>query len=293
MARTRNAVKRQKVATVESALFNPDVVFLLAALLDARDLCQVSLTCKTLGGRRADAVDGLSLVEKAAMRLFECASEWERPCLPKHPGEGWIELLRHLLMLRSKLTFDQLVGGNIQHGEEESIIRTIASNIQSSSALCSNHVMRCGKHFAVFTGNGRIGVVRPVQIKRCDFGEGELYRFSPSTSGFWEYPIGQRTDRWTDSNVHCCTVSINLGLSCWYDWADDQSITSIDGFQHNTPIGLLLDLDEGTLSISQNGQRLATLKDGLSGEYCWYADVWGSASISIERGLIPGEQQAG
>ena len=27
MARTRNAVKRQKVATVESALFNPDVAF--------------------------------------------------------------------------------------------------------------------------------------------------------------------------------------------------------------------------------------------------------------------------
>ena len=59
MARTRNAVKRQKVATVESALFNPDVVFLLAALLDARDLCQVSLTCKTLGGKQA-AYSGLS-----------------------------------------------------------------------------------------------------------------------------------------------------------------------------------------------------------------------------------------
>ena len=37
--RTHNAVKWQTVA-VESALFSPDVVFLLAALLDSRDLCQ-------------------------------------------------------------------------------------------------------------------------------------------------------------------------------------------------------------------------------------------------------------
>ncbi|EJK77663.1 hypothetical protein THAOC_00489 [Thalassiosira oceanica] len=292
MARTRNALKRQKVATVESALFNPDVVFLLAALLNARDLCQVSLTCKTLGGKRANAVDGLSLVEEAARRLFECASEWERSCLPKYPGEGWIVLFRHLLMLRSKLTFDQLVGDNIGHGEERSIIRTIPGESQLSSAFCSNHVMRSGKHFAEFIGKGFFGVVRPVQIKTSDFGEGELDEFFPSLDRFWGYLIGQRIARWTDSNVHCCKVS-NTGLVFWCDWISNQPMTRINGFQLNTPIGLLLDLDEGTLSIYQNGQRLATLKDGLSGEYCWYATVLGSASISIERGLSTGEQQAG
>ena len=71
MARTRNALKRQKL---ESALFNPDVVFLLAALLDAQDLRQASLTCKALGGKQAAVYNGLSLVEEAARRLFECAS---------------------------------------------------------------------------------------------------------------------------------------------------------------------------------------------------------------------------
>ena len=83
MARAHDdAAKRQKVA-VESALFNPDVVFLLAALLDARDLCRVSLTCKTLGGKQA-VYNGLSLVEAAARWMFECASGWERSCLPKY-----------------------------------------------------------------------------------------------------------------------------------------------------------------------------------------------------------------
>ncbi|EJK74219.1 hypothetical protein THAOC_04113 [Thalassiosira oceanica] len=296
MARTRNAVKRQKVATVESALFNPDVVFLLAALLDARDLCQVSLTCKRLGGKRADAVDGLTLVEEAARRLFECASEWERSCLRKYPDEGWIELYHHLLMLRSKLTFDQLVGINIQHGEDRSIIRTVPGQRNASSALCSNHVMRSGKHFAVFTGlKGYIiiGVVRPVRIKASNFGECALNIFHPGIRRFWEYLLGQRTDRWTDSNVHYCSLTSG-GNAFWCDWASNTSDMSIDGYQwYNASTGLLLDLDEGSLSVYQNAQRVATLKDGLSGEYCWYARVYGDDTISIERGSAPGEEQAG
>ncbi|EJK70444.1 hypothetical protein THAOC_08199, partial [Thalassiosira oceanica] len=263
MARTRNAAKRQKAAAVESALFNPDVVFLLAALLDARDLCQVSLTCKTLGGKRANAVDGLSLVEEAARRLFECASDWERSCLPKYPDEGWIQLHHHLLMLRLNLTFDQLVGRNIQHGEDRSIIRSVPRQRNASSALCSNHVMRSGKHFAVFTnlkGFGNIGVVRPVQIIASDFFQGEpiffreeeLKIFHPGMQRFWEYLLGQRTARWTDSNVHCCYVSIVDDRFYWYDWASSQPMTVVNSLQFNslqfsTPMGLLLDLDEGTL----------------------------------------------
>ena len=122
MSRTRNALKRQKVATVESALFNPDVVFLLAALLDARDLHQASLTCKSLGAKQAAVYNGMSLVEESARRLFECASEWERSSLTKHDGEGWVELYHNLLMLRSKLTFDQLVGDYIQYGADRSTV---------------------------------------------------------------------------------------------------------------------------------------------------------------------------
>ncbi|EJK72693.1 hypothetical protein THAOC_05751 [Thalassiosira oceanica] len=306
MASSINTVAEQEVATVKSALFNPDVVFLLAGLLDARDLSHVSQSCKTLGGR-ANAVDGLSLVEEAARRLFECASEWERSCLRKYPDEGWIELYRHLLMLRSKLTFDQLVGINVQHGEEGSIIRSVPGHRNGSSALCSHHVMRSGKHFAVFTGlEGffNIGVVRPVQIISSDFFQGVpiffreevLEIFSPGLQRFWEYLLGQRTARWTDSNVHCCSVSkaVVAGKFFWYDWRRSKQEVSIDGLQSNTPIGLLLDLVEGTLSIYQNGQRLATLKNRLSGEYCWFATVSGvSQSIAIERGLAPEDQRKG
>jgi len=283
MVRTRNAEKRHKVATVELALFNTDVVCLLSALLDAQDLCQMSLTCKALGGKRADSHNGLSLVEEAARQLFECATEWERSCLPKYEGEGWIELYHHLLMLRSKLTFDQLLGINIQYGADQSIVRAYPGHWTKSSALCSNHVMRSGRHFAYFTallaGNGwSIGLVRPVQLNRSDFD-------SPTTSRFCEYLIGQRTERWSDSSVHCC------GLNCYgkfitYTCNQNQTTRKIDRFRSGATFGLLLDLNEGTLTVYQTGQRLAKLKDGLAGEYCWYAAVL-SASIAVKRGLAP------
>ncbi|EJK53057.1 hypothetical protein THAOC_27573 [Thalassiosira oceanica] len=212
------------------------------------------------------------------------------------------------MMLRSKLTFDQL-GTSIQHGEDRSIILTVpgqrnassafCNHVTVSAALCSNHVLRSGKHFAVFTGLkgfSVIGVVRPVQIKLSDFGEGELKTFDPRNRRFWEYQLRQRTARWTDSNVHCCSVSkvFASGSAFSHDWRSDKPGVSIDGLQSDTPIGLLLDLEEGTLSIYQNGQRLATLKDGLSGEYCWYAAVGGfTRPISIKRGFAPDDQRTG
>ena len=192
-------------------------------------------------------------------------------------------------MLRSKLTFDQLVGANIQYGEDRSTVQLVSSGMRS--ALCSNHVMRCGRHFAVFTraGCGYIGVVRPVKINRSDFDDGGLAIFSPALSRFWEHLRSKQTERWSDSNVHCCRVSSG-GWSYWYDWTIAKASRRIDGIRRIVPMGLLLDLDEGTLCLYQNGRRLATLKDGLSGAYCWYASVWKSGdSLTIKRDLAPDE----
>ena len=279
MARTRNSVKRQKV---ESALFNPDVVFLLAALLDARDLCQVSLSCNALGGKKA-AHNGLSLVEEAARRLLECSSEWERSCLPKYNDEGWIELYHHLLQLRSKLTFDQLVGGNILlNREDQSSVRTYPGQLSESTALCSDHIMRAGKHVAAFTqeGSGMIGIIRPVQINGSNFAE-----FGPSMEYFRGFLRGKRTERWNGSSVHCCGVWGTFDEIYWHDWRNNQRTKKIDGcLESGHPIGLLLDLDQGMLSVYQKGEILATVKDGLSGEYCWYTELYiGDTSVSIQR----------
>ncbi|EJK47936.1 hypothetical protein THAOC_33309 [Thalassiosira oceanica] len=325
MARTRNAAKRQKLQKVEAALFNPDVAFLLAALLDARDLCRASLTCKALGAKRDH---GPSLVEEAARRQFECASVWERSCLPKYDGEGWIELYHHLLMLRSELTFDRLLARNIRHGADASTVtrKTNSGSSASATALCSNHVMRAGRHFAHFTAtrSEMIGVIRPnIQVNASDFDEyvelngtlahligsyrsqGEVTEFTPGIQEFWRYLMSYRTARWSDSNVHCC-YCIFVGTEdededededevghhfCCFDWASGPVPGRMIGnLNQSLPIGLLLDLNEGSLSIYQDGRRFATLKDGLSGEYCWYGTVWHDhESISIRRGSTSDE----
>ena len=167
MASTRT---RLKIATVESALFNADVVFLLAGLMGAEDLCQLSLTCKALGGKRPSH-GGLSLVEEAARRLIDGASDDEKAALPRFEGESWVELYRHFLMLRSRLTFDQLIGSNLEHCEgDASKVRGLGEGYGWAAATCSKHIMRAGKHYATIPprqphpgSGGVIGLIRPIQ----------------------------------------------------------------------------------------------------------------------------------
>ena len=160
--------KKLKTATVESALFNADVVFLLAGLVGAEDLCQLSLTCNALGGERPSH-GGLSLVEEAARRQIDAASDDEKAALPRFDGESWVELYRHLLMLRSKLTFDQLIGDHIEHCDgDASTVRGLGEGYDWAAAICSKHIMRAGKHYAKFPRrqsftSGYMGLIRPIQ----------------------------------------------------------------------------------------------------------------------------------
>ena len=55
-------------------------------------------------------------------------------------------------------------------------------------------------------------------------------------------------------------------------------------------VGLLLDLNEGTLAVYKNRQRLGIIKDGLSGEYCWVMSIQGASNsnaVQIKRGFFP------
>ena len=53
-----------------------------------------------------------------------------------------------------------------------------------------------------------------------------------------------------------------------------------------TSLGMLLDLDSGTLSVYQDDKRLGTLRDGLAGEYCWTVGFGhgSTGDVSIQRG---------
>ena len=207
MVRTRSAINRGHVAVVESALSNVDVVSQLASFLQAKDLCQVKATCKALGSANDEAATkGLSVTEEAARRICENASDEEKAMLPRYDGENWIALYHHLLMLRARLTFDQLVGNYIEYrGEDRSSVQGVKVNKRDySTAICGKHIMRAGKHWATFTSSSTfdygqtVGVVRPLpgwQTRGLD-------DFSPGLSSFGVNLQPERTDRW-GGNEHC------------------------------------------------------------------------------------------
>ena len=82
----------------------------------------------------------------------------------------------------------------------------------------------------------------------------------------------------------------------WTRWEEeeeeDEEQTLIDwegieACQSGDTIGMLLNLDEGTLTAYRNNRRLGVVKDGLSGSYCWYVSVLEGDAVTIKRGEPP------
>ncbi|EJK64562.1 hypothetical protein THAOC_14695 [Thalassiosira oceanica] len=294
-----SAAKRQRVAVVESALTNVDVVGHLAAFLDAADLCQVKATCKALGSTNDGAeFNGLSMVDEAARRFCESASDEEKAMLPRYEGESWIELYHHLLMLRSPLTFDQLVGRYVEYrGDNKAVVQGKKINgglRRYSQAICGDHVMRAGKHWATLTSTSSfdcyrsVGVIRP--LPGWDKRGLETFYPDPPHHSTRRNLQHERTASWR-GDVHYLCISMSDGSRHWSDWEGNRREIDIDdweGFDDNNKecvtLGMLLDLGSGTLSVFRNGRRLGTLKDGLAGEYCWTVGFCGRGNVSIQRG---------
>ncbi|EJK55596.1 hypothetical protein THAOC_24661, partial [Thalassiosira oceanica] len=185
----RGAAKRRRVSTVESALASIDVLGHLATFLEAGELCQVRATCKALGSSDQSTFDGLSMAEEAARRIFESAFCEEKAMLPRQDGEGWIELYHHLLMLRARLAFDQLLGRYIEHKEGD---KAVVRSTGESSAICGNHIMRAGKHWATFISSRHsylsVGVIRPLP----GWDQRALEEFTPTNPRFWRAMLRER-----------------------------------------------------------------------------------------------------
>lgn len=83
-------------------------------------------------------------------------------------GESWISLLHELELLRSPLTFDQLIGDRVEYVDKNP---ACISSSPPPGSVCnpfedewpgypntaiSNHVMRSGKHYATFSMKGEL-----------------------------------------------------------------------------------------------------------------------------------------
>ena len=84
---------------------------------------------------------------------------------------------------------------------------------------------------------------------------------------------------------------------CWTawdeeaDWEDEDGHRvhweGMEGCSTGDTLGMLLNLDNGTLTVYKNNRRLGVLKDGLSGPYCWYVVIDEGDVVAIKQALPP------
>ena len=74
------------------------------------------------------------------------------------------------------------------------------------------------------------------------------------------------------------------------DWKREAALKESEEGEVIGVIGLLLDLDNGTLTVFKNGERLGIMKDELVGDFCWtvYVNDWiETCTLAIKRGDLP------
>ena len=283
-----------------------DLLVRCASYLDADGLAQLGRTSARFGTPRTG--HERSIANEAAHQQFrESATDEERSRLRKYGDESDVGFYRALEQLRRPLCFDQLAGNGFRAQENHASVTVTGHNW--STAL-SRHTMRGGRHFAEFSSTAtneldryfaHLGVIRSVSLTdgidlEDDWG-GIVHPVTVSVSryGYLRPALSgklrsQWTARWGESIVHCCTYDCFDGRCYWTDWGNGRDSfhwQGHEGLPGRGTIGLLLDLDEGTLSVFKNGRRLGAMKEGLGGEYCWFVAVGSPCTISIVRVRVP------
>ena len=302
MMQPRDSKRARLLPNAALVTLDNDLMIRCASYLDADGLVQLGRTSTRFGIPRTG--QQRSLANEAAHQQFrQTATDEERSRLPKHDDESDIGLCRTLESLRRPLRFDELVGNRFDPQENPASLT--CTGREGWSTAMSGHVMRGGRHFGEFSiANDSIytviylGVIRPVSLTNGIDVEADwrgsvdpmyvssrdlLSRDKPAVA---EKLRSQRTEKWRGSNIHCCTYYCGSGCCRWTDWNNDDNASDWQGGEElggSGTVGLLLDLDEGTLTVFKNGRRLGVMKDGLGGEYCWSVMVGSPCRISMSK----------
>ena len=280
--------------TVDLSRLDPSLVTQIVSFLGTSiELRNLALTCKAFGWQQPSSTErDLSLAEQVARQVV-CSGRNTvdaRVTLPPYVRgtTTWLSILRES---EHPLKFDKLFGCGIVEmtNERRTLIHT---GYGYSSTVASNYVMISGIHYAEFhiaagTHFGiDIGIVRPMpslnpaRYANCGFG----FHFLKG-SLFGDF-LAARTEGWGAGNVHACQFSLyNVGIS-WTNWDNQKheaNWEALGNWEIGDTLGMLLNLDEGTLTVYKNNRRLGVMKDRLSGSYCWCATFKHDATITIKR----------
>ena len=300
--------KRSKTEHLGLTTLGNDATVHVASFLGAKDFAYLGRTCGHFGKSFVGS-DGqmTSLVEELAGQVVDgSATDYEKSVVA---GGKKIKMLRELELMRLPLYFKQLVGdGNVikysQPLQDMSAI-SVACLHKYVTAI-SNHVMRTGKHYVTFCVRGEsdhnhpdFGVIRPIK----DWDKKGLRSFDPICYFHRHHKhrkslLAEETEEWGD-DLHCCSYQSQQGRCFYSSWSDEdqgedndwdgdewEGMEAFNGGDFT--VGLLLDLNSGTLSVFIDGRMLGVMKEGLTGAYCWYfCGYFATCTIKIERGMPP------
>ena len=116
----------------------------------------------------------------------------------------------------------------------------------------------------------------------------------PLVPDFFNHFTQHAESRQYNNSVNCCMYYSHDGSCLSSAWESSNSSRSeswdgMEGFSRVPPpynIGMLLDLDEGTLSVYNSGRKFGVMKRGLAGHYCWVVAL-SEIQVTIKRGTVP------
>jgi len=254
----------------------------LASLASPIDLLRLALACprryytvkciatslSRAGASSATGATGVemwSIVEEAARRwLVKCSEQergWGRRC--RTIGQPQLGMMSDVVLLRLPLVFEPLSLGHEENFSDEVVLledgalATGAGELGEQSALKSPNVMCAGRHFAQFTlVNLKDSAFLGVSDELHGGTDGSTTTFYAPTQGS-SFPGGK-------------------------DW------TGMQTAEEGDRIGLLLDIDQGSLTVYKNDTRLGTVVGSrLRGGYKWAVGVESGESVRIEHAALP------
>eukprot|EP01046_Picozoa_sp_COSAG06_P043069 COSAG06_NODE_5589_length_3379_cov_115.159451_1_plen_305_part_00 len=283
------------LAAVLDAATDDTLLAIAIALPTAADLLRLVLTCSAAAQRfystatsyrsgsavpsGASASGGTaaaqqeqetwSIIEEAARQWITSCTDQERGWVPRRGRERWLGLMWEVEALRRRGVVFGRSHRSITLSAGGSVATKTVGDHHSDRAAASEAVMRAGRHYAQFTVVGGdylfFGVIQPgwdVQGERstysvdghCFYNTVNGFRFPGYHDGIWE---GRQTAR-----------------------------------EEGDRIGMLLDLDQGTMTVYKNDERLGVMATGLSDEYCWAVALYTGSSARIESAQAPGSPTA-
>jgi hypothetical protein len=282
------------LAAVLDATTDDTLLAIAVALPTSTDLLRLALTCRAAaqrfyftatsyssavpssasGGTAAaqQQVEVWSIIQEAAHQWIATCTDQEQGWVPRRGRESWLGLMWEVQMLRRGTVFGRS-HGSITLSEGGSVA-TKAVVDYSLRAAASKVVMRAGRHYAQFT-----------VVAKGDDDHDSIF-FGVIRPG-WDVEGGKDATAVKDANTvdgHCFYYTGNgFRFPGGRDWEGMEG-----AMEEGDRIGMLLDLDQGTMTVYKNDERLGVMATGLSGEYSWAVSMYfSSSSARIEAAVTP------